>query len=63
MSGTSRKVELSSVGITNPGSVHWNLSVAALYEEAIRRGEPSARERITSVTETKRVSTNRTAIV
>jgi phosphoenolpyruvate carboxykinase (ATP) len=39
MSGTGRKVELSSVGITNPGSVHWNLSVAALYEEAIRRGE------------------------
>ena len=31
--------------------------------EAIRRGEPSARERMTSVTETKRVSTNRTAIV
>jgi phosphoenolpyruvate carboxykinase (ATP) len=39
MSGSSRKVELSSVGITNPGTVHWSLGVANLYEEAIRRGE------------------------
>jgi phosphoenolpyruvate carboxykinase (ATP) len=39
MSGTGRKVELSSVGITNPGTVHWSLGVASLYEEAIRRGE------------------------
>jgi phosphoenolpyruvate carboxykinase (ATP) len=37
MSG--RKVELSAVGITKPGKVHWNLGVSALYEEAIRRGE------------------------
>ena len=37
MSG--RKVELSAVGIQNPGKVHWSLGVSALYEEAIRRGE------------------------
>ena len=30
---------LQSVGITNPGRVHWNQGTAALYEEAIRRGE------------------------
>jgi phosphoenolpyruvate carboxykinase (ATP) len=30
---------LDEVGITKSGRVHWNLSPAALYEEAIRRGE------------------------
>jgi phosphoenolpyruvate carboxykinase (ATP) len=39
MSGSGRKVELASVGITNPGTVHWSLGIASLYEEAIRRGE------------------------
>ncbi len=39
MSGTGRKVGLDAVGIQNPGKVHWSLGVAALYEEAIRRGE------------------------
>jgi phosphoenolpyruvate carboxykinase (ATP) len=26
-------------GLTQPGTVHWNLSVAQLVEEAVRRGE------------------------
>ena len=39
MSGSGRKVELTSVGIKNPGTVHWSLDIAGLYEEAIRRGE------------------------
>jgi len=39
MSGTGRKVELSAIGITSPGTVHWSLGIANLYEEAIRRGE------------------------
>ena len=30
---------LEAVGIERSGRVHWNLSAAALYEEAIRRGE------------------------
>ena len=30
---------LDEVGIVRSGRVHWNLSPAALYEEAIRRGE------------------------
>jgi len=30
---------LESVGILRSGRVHWNLSPAALYEEALRRGE------------------------
>ncbi len=30
---------LENHGITQPGRVYWNLSVPALYEEAIRRGE------------------------
>jgi phosphoenolpyruvate carboxykinase (ATP) len=30
---------LEAVGITDPAKVHWNLSVAALYEEAVRRHE------------------------
>ena len=30
---------LETIGITNPGQVHWNRGTAALYEEAIRRGE------------------------
>ena len=38
MTGSSRKVELSVLGIEG-ANAHWNLSVAALYEEAIRRGE------------------------
>lgn len=39
MSGLHRKVELSAVGIQNPGQVHWSLGIPALYEEALRRGE------------------------
>jgi phosphoenolpyruvate carboxykinase (ATP) len=30
---------LSGVGLKNLGNVYWNLSTAALYEEAVRRGE------------------------
>src|SRR5687767_16038707 len=30
---------LEAVGIVRSGRVHWNLSPASLYEEAIRRGE------------------------
>ena len=33
------KAGLESLGLQNLGSVRWNLSVPALYEEAIRRGE------------------------
>jgi hypothetical protein len=29
---------LEALGIVRSGRVHWNLSPAALYEEAIRRG-------------------------
>ena len=35
------KFGLESLGLKNLGNVHWNLPVAALYEEAIRRGEGS----------------------
>src|SRR6185295_7899246 len=34
-----RKVGLDAVGMDGASRVHWNLSVAALYEEAVRRGE------------------------
>jgi phosphoenolpyruvate carboxykinase (ATP) len=34
-----RARDLETAGIHQPGSVHWNLSEAALYEAAIRRGE------------------------
>ena len=30
---------LQTIGITKPGPVHWNRGTAALYEEAIKRGE------------------------
>ena len=30
---------LEALGILRSGRVHWNLSPAALYEEALRRGE------------------------
>jgi phosphoenolpyruvate carboxykinase (ATP) len=30
---------LEALGIVRSGHVHWNLSPAALYEEALRRGE------------------------
>ena len=33
------KFGLDTLGLKNLGNVHWNLSVPALYEEAIRRGE------------------------
>ncbi len=39
MSQGNRKVGLSAVGITRTAGEHWNLSTAALYEEALRRGE------------------------
>ena len=32
---------LEALGIVRSGRVHWNLSPAALYEEALRRGEAS----------------------
>jgi len=32
---------LEAKGLSNLGSIHWNLSVEALYEAAIRRGEAS----------------------
>jgi len=35
----SKKVGLDAVGLQGAGKVHWNLSVAALYEEAVKRGE------------------------
>ncbi len=34
-----RNAALSARGISNPGNIHWNLPVEALYEAAIRRGE------------------------
>jgi phosphoenolpyruvate carboxykinase (ATP) len=34
-----RKIGLEDIGINAPSKVHWNLSVGALYEEAVRRGE------------------------
>ena len=39
MSQGNRKVGLDAVGMMRSGNIHWNLSVAALYEEALRRGE------------------------
>ena len=30
---------LEALGIVRSGRVHWNLSPAVLYEEALRRGE------------------------
>ena len=39
------KFGLESLGLKNLGNVHWNLSVPALYEEAIRRGEGSVGRR------------------
>ena len=39
MASERRSVGLDAVGITDPATVLWNASVAALYEEAIRRGE------------------------
>jgi phosphoenolpyruvate carboxykinase (ATP) len=33
------KAGLDTLGLKNLGTVHWNLTVPALYEEAIRRGE------------------------
>ena len=36
-----RKVGLDAVGLQRAGNVHWNLSVAALYEQALRLGEGS----------------------
>jgi len=34
-----RKVGLETVGLGRASRVHWNLGVAALYEEAVKRGE------------------------
>ncbi|TAK18855.1 MAG: phosphoenolpyruvate carboxykinase [Acidobacteria bacterium] len=39
MSQGDRKVGLGAVGITRTAGEHWNLSAAALYEEALRAGE------------------------
>jgi len=41
MSQGERKVGLEAVGIRGASAVHWNVSVAGLYEEALRRGEGS----------------------
>src|SRR5258708_16321487 len=37
--GMIPNIGLETLGLKNLGNVHWNLSVPALYEEAIRRGE------------------------
>src|SRR3954466_14235473 len=34
-----RKIGLEDVGIEGAAKAHWNLGIAALYEEAVRRGE------------------------
>src|SRR6187402_230949 len=39
VSQAERKVGLDAVGMQGASRVHWNLGVAALYEEAIKRGE------------------------
>ena len=39
VSQAERKVGLDAVGMQGASRVHWNLSVAALYEEAVKRGE------------------------
>jgi phosphoenolpyruvate carboxykinase (ATP) len=39
MSQVAQKAGLESVGLQHAQEVHWNLSVPALYEEAVRRGE------------------------
>ncbi|MEZ5318487.1 MAG: phosphoenolpyruvate carboxykinase (ATP) [Vicinamibacterales bacterium] len=39
MAGGERKVGLEAVGIEGASHVYWNPSVAALYEEAVRRRE------------------------
>ena len=39
MSDGARKIGLEAVGIKSVGTVHWNLGVANLYEEIVRRGE------------------------
>src|SRR3982074_2464078 len=39
--GMIPNIGLETLGLKTLGNVHWNLSVPALYEEAIRRGEGS----------------------
>ena len=39
MSKGERKVGLDAVGFSGAAHVHWNLSIAALYEQALRRQE------------------------
>ena len=39
VTGLPARKGLESYGLTNLGSVRWNLSPPALYEEAIRRSE------------------------
>ena len=39
MSHVVRKVGLEAWGFDRAAEVHWNLSVAALYEQAVRRSE------------------------
>src|SRR5258706_157547 len=39
MTVAERKIGLEALGINGASNVHWNLGVAALYEEAVRRGE------------------------
>src|SRR5690606_14672176 len=39
VNGVSKISDLEKHGFTNPGTVHWNLGVSALYEAALLRGE------------------------
>ncbi len=39
VSSVEQRVGLDAVGLGRASRVHWNLSVAALYEEAVKRGE------------------------
>ncbi len=37
--GPAGQGDLTAHGLFNPGTIHWNLSAPALYQEAIQRGE------------------------
>ena len=39
VSSVEQRVGLDAVGLARASRVHWNLGVAALYEEAVKRGE------------------------
>ena len=44
MSNTTSVGMLPELGDTKLGRIHWNLGTAALYEEAVRRGEGTVAE-------------------